>query len=65
MAYEIAGGVLEQYPIMQRIEVRLIHSYMLLTASDPLQRCNVCREYITSEELLHRSSFSHDHFHWR
>ena len=25
MAYEIARGVLEQYPIMQRIEVRLIH----------------------------------------
>ena len=25
MAYEIARGVLEQYPIMQRIELRLIH----------------------------------------
>jgi hypothetical protein len=25
MAYEIARGVLEQYPIMQRIEVHLIH----------------------------------------
>src|SRR5271169_142201 len=25
MAYEIARGVLEQYPIMQKIEIRLVH----------------------------------------
>ena len=25
MAYEIARGVLEQYPIIQKIEIRLVH----------------------------------------
>jgi hypothetical protein len=34
MAYEIALGVLEQYPIMQRIEVRLIHFSRGLESKD-------------------------------
>ena len=34
MAYEIARGVLEQYPIMQRIEVRLIHFSRGLESKD-------------------------------
>ena len=34
MAYEIARGVLEQYPIMQRIEVRLIHFSSGLESKD-------------------------------
>jgi hypothetical protein len=34
MAYEIARGVLEQYPIMQRIEVRLIHFSRGLDSKD-------------------------------
>jgi hypothetical protein len=34
MAYEIARGVLEQYPIMQRIEVHLIHFSRGLESKD-------------------------------
>jgi hypothetical protein len=34
VAYEIAHGVLEQYPIMQRIEVRLIHFSRGLESKD-------------------------------
>ena len=34
MAYEIARGVLEQYPIMQRIEVHLIHFSKGLESKD-------------------------------
>ena len=34
MAYEIARGVLEQYPIMQRIEIRLIHFSRGLESKD-------------------------------
>jgi hypothetical protein len=34
MAYEIARAVLEQYPIMQRIEVRLIHFSRGLESKD-------------------------------
>jgi hypothetical protein len=34
MAYEIARGVLDQYPIMQRIEVRLIHFSRGLESKD-------------------------------
>ena len=34
MAYEIGRGVLEQYPIMQRIEVRLIHFSRGLESKD-------------------------------
>ena len=34
MAYEIALGVLEQYPIMQRIEIRLTHFSRGLDSKD-------------------------------
>ena len=34
MAYEIARGVLEQYPVMQRIEVHLIHFSRGLESKD-------------------------------
>ena len=34
MAYEIARGVLQQYPIMQRIEIRLVHFSKGLESKD-------------------------------
>jgi hypothetical protein len=37
MAYEIARGVLEQYPIMQRIEIRLTHFSRGLEVADEAQ----------------------------
>ena len=37
MAYEIARGVLEQYPIMQRIEIRLTHFSKGLEVADEAQ----------------------------
>ena len=45
MAYEIARGVLEQYPIMQRIEVRLTHFSRGLESKDEAEDENphACR----------------------
>jgi len=37
MAYEIARGILEQYPIMQRIEIRLTHFSRGLDVADETQ----------------------------
>ena len=37
MAYEIARGVLDQYPIMQRIEIRLTHFSRGLEVADEAQ----------------------------
>jgi len=37
MAYEIARGVLEQYPIMQRVEIRLIHFSRGLESKDEVE----------------------------
>ena len=37
MAYDIARGVLEQYPIMQRIEIRLTHFSRGLEVTDEAQ----------------------------